>query len=181
MKNTLMIDLETLSTTPKAVVVSIGCAGYDREGKALTFHKKLELQSQINKGREISESTLKWWMGQTDDARKEFIGPVTPTGMALADLLGDLTFNFALEELIVFGNGANFDITIIEDLLTTYGYATPWKFTNVRCYRTLKYLVPGAKLVREGTHHTSASDSASQLKHLEEIVKVLDKKLGAKK
>lgn len=46
------------------------------------------------------------------------------------------------------------------------GSKTPWRYTNDRCYRTIKSLYPHIPMERTGTHHNAADDAASQAAHL---------------
>jgi len=67
--NRVMLDIETLSIKPNAVVTQIGACKFDiNEGVMDTFERNLKLQDQIDKGRVIDESTLTWWMGKANKA-----------------------------------------------------------------------------------------------------------------
>ena len=65
----LMIDLETLATTPDAAILTIGACKFDPNGddrdKAKrnmpSFYKRIDLQSNIDLGRRVDENTLRWW------------------------------------------------------------------------------------------------------------------------
>lgn len=180
MRNVIMVDLETLSTSARAVVLAIGVAGFDKNGEDYSYYSRLDIGRQQILGRKIDESTLEWWMGQDDNARKLFKEDKVETMGALVDLFTELEDKFDLKVMTVLGNGANFDITIIEDLCETFGVRVPWKYRNIACYRTLKELtksIPSCKFVREGVHHNALSDAKSQLAHFVKIMDELTKRI----
>jgi hypothetical protein len=169
MRNTLMIDIETLSTDPKAVVTEIGAAGYDKSGSKMLYSERIELKSQLERGRVIDPYTIEWWMGQSDEARSSFKEHKVDTKRALEEFLVEVVTRCDLDDLVVLGNGANFDITIMESLLKDFKLNIPWKFWNIRCYRTIKNMYPEIKMDRSGVHHKAVDDANSQLDHLMKI------------
>lgn len=132
------IDLETLDTTYRSAIVSIGAVQFDREtGEiGIRHYVPIELNSAMKIG-SVSASTLQWWMTQ-DKARKVFTEDgKTPLACALADLA--TLFRSKGDAVRVWGNGASFDITILERAFMrgAHGLAIPWHFTNIRDMRTV--------------------------------------------
>lgn len=173
-----MFDIETFGTAADTVVISIGAAGYDKEGKPFEFYERLGIEEQIKKGRSITESTLLWWMGQSEEAQTVFRESPTPVDVVLKELAIGLSESMDTKKLEVYGNGASFDITIICNMFEQYNLETPWKFWNERCYRTIKNLFADVILKRKGTHHNALADAQSQLAHLKLISELKDLKLG---
>lgn len=69
-----MIDIETLDTKPTAVVLSIGLVTFTASQVETQFNRSLiypSIEMQIARGRTISTSTLKFWMGQGGAAAEE--------------------------------------------------------------------------------------------------------------
>lgn len=150
-----MIDLETLGTKPGSAILSIGAvrfkarlsdfgedyvpqsAGRLRED---SFYMKVHLPDSIRQGFSVDGDTIKWWMRQSDEARAAAFPQDRQCDVGqVARSFRDW---FVLEkESFVWGNGANFDIPLMESFLGNAGLRTPWKYTNVRCFRTLKNLV----------------------------------------
>lgn len=135
----VMIDFETLGKGPNAVVLSLGAVRFD-EGKLDdidVFHHCLNVQQQIDEGRDIDASTVAWWFGQSDEARR----PFTESGrvqLAIGTVLSAFTEFFkAKESLFLWSHGANFDVPILESLYTSRSRETPWKYSDVRDTRTL--------------------------------------------
>lgn len=180
MKNVIMIDLETLSTRANAVVLAIGVAGYDRSGTPFEFYTRLDFEEQLGRKRVCSQSTIEWWMSRDADARNLFKEPKTMASTALLTLQDLLNRRFEKEHLTVLGNGANFDVSILENMYHDYDIFIPWKYQNVACYRTLKELtksLPTCKLERKGTHHNALDDAKSQLEHFVRIMDELTKRI----
>ena len=75
----LMIDIETLATTPDAAILTIGAVKFDPYGddrdkatrRAETFYKRIDLDSNVELGRTINEDTLRWWCDQSEDISHE--------------------------------------------------------------------------------------------------------------
>ena len=129
-----MIDIETLDTKTSAVVLSIGVAMFDEKKIHHSEHIRVNVQEQIDRGRTISESTLAWWMMQSDEARAavfgEEAGVIYDTPEA-RDRLGDLWLEWGPK--VVWSKGPHFDIAKLEDL---FGGNVPWEYHHPRDTRT---------------------------------------------
>lgn len=163
----LMIDLETLGTAPNAPVVAIGAVYFDPNTGALgdRFDGAIDIEDAMRYGKP-SGSTIKWWLGQGDDARKQVI-----RGKYTAELVFNKFHEFCLKHgnrVKPWGNGASFDISILEYAFgRILGKPAPWAFWNVRDCRTIKELADGIvqfdeKL--EGTAHVALDDAIFQAK-----------------
>jgi len=175
----VMIDLETLDTSPSAVVLSIGAVAFSDDGvKSGEFYVELtgDLETQQKAGRTTSMSTLLWWMGQGAAAQTVFrshpVGGVVrmDTVAALEALRGFLFAQGPLDQIKMWANGSDFDNVIMRSLYESFGMEAPWKFYNHRCYRTFKSL-PGAPKAgpREGVYHNALADAQHQYVHWTEI------------
>lgn len=167
----IMIDLETAGTAVNAPILTVGACFFDPDSGRIgdTFYEAIGWQSAFINGR-ASGDTMKWWMQQSDEARKAVIAGTLRT----EDVLDHFrTFCRRAANPIVWGNGATFDISMLE-----YCYqkvedrAAPWKFWNVRDCRTIKDLAGPdfvSKIVREGTHHQALDDAIYQAKWVSEM------------
>lgn len=178
MSTDLMIDLETLDTTVTAKILSVGLCFFDiATGEIpLTGHFQIDVDTQRN--RTLSDSTLRWWLGQSDDARGKM-----KTGAR--DTLEKILWYIAeyVKEspgIRVWGNGATFDVSILEHAFNEYGIPVPWDFRNVRDMRTLVevgQMITGtdmrSKVPFEGVKHCAVDDAVWQAKVVSEIWKVL--------
>lgn len=159
-----MIDLETLGTRPDCVVVSIGAVFFDpifgRFGDK--FEARLSIEDQLICGRSVNADTLKWWMNQTPEARSVFNLPESPTDDVLATFHGWITSNED-SDVSVWGNGATFDVSILENLFLQFDYQPPWKFSNVMDLRTFRrFCANNENVKRLGVHHNALDDAISQ-------------------
>lgn len=166
------IDLETLSTSPAAVILSIGAVAMSEGGDLLCeFYSVCSIASQ-RETRQIDKPTLDWWEKQSSDARTVLEQANEPSSPALAtvlaqltDWIGDLGEDY---ELFVWGNGAAFDVAILEHAYKQISPFVPWNFRNVRDMRTLYDLTLRFgldikdKAPRVGTHHNALDDARFQ-------------------
>lgn len=178
----IMVDLETMGTTPGSVILSIGAVAFDPDMKeaiepenpAQTFHQHISLKNSLARGFLTSADTTLWWMNQSEEARSNIIrGQVNAYGVS--DTLSMysswvLQHEESLDEIVMWGNGASFDNALLSKAYEMVGMRQPWQFYNDRCYRTKKADYPNIKLVREGTHHNALHDAISQAKHLQVIL-----------
>ena len=87
----IMIDIETLGTTPGCVVTSIGaCTFSPTDGTAglQTFYDRIDISDAVGAGLVIEPDTVIWWMGQDADSRAELTR--TDGRSTLSDALDNL-------------------------------------------------------------------------------------------
>ncbi len=134
------IDLETLGVRCNAAILSIGVQQFDADTGKLgnTFYREIELNSALRSGA-VNGDTLSWWVTQSKEAQRVFVR--SNEKHALATALADLTTWMRAESYapIVWGNGATFDIGILEYAYDhgCVGLKEPWHFMNIRDMRTL--------------------------------------------
>lgn len=181
MKKHFMIDLETMGVNPEAPIISAGVVEFDPNGDPCinTLEVKFDFEEAFNL-RKTDPSTIKWWMGQSDEARKELISGDDLVGVGLEKirkflLHGEHTTAFE-NEAIVWGNGATFDITMLESLFRAYHVPVPWAFWNVRDVRTVVDMASGIvdrPPMEKGVAHKSLDDAKHQAKYVTEMWKTL--------
>lgn len=165
----IMLDIETLDTRPSAVILSIGAIRFDAETPnafGATFHRFVDIDSNLAYGRTVSGQTIMWWLDQDVVARKRLLeGKAEPLATVLTDLAAFIT-----PEDTVWGNGASFDNVILADAFRSCGIPLPWRFWNDLCFRTLKKVfraVPKPQFV--GVEHDALDDATNQARHLQQI------------
>lgn len=140
----IMIDLETLGTSPNTMIATIGAIAFDnKSGKHIgqPFYAKIDLNSYKKYGVfSFDAETLSWWMEQGDGARKEaFCGNNrVKISQALQEFIswyGNVTYG--AKKVYIWSHGASFDIPILSFALKTVEMDIPWQFWNIRCTRTL--------------------------------------------
>ena len=161
----IMIDLETLDTSPNCVILSIGAVAFDPKGMGIV--EKLELKPTIDEqteqhGRIIDEGTINWWSKQSPEAIAEAMGDE-----------GRISFREAMEKLYkfcwnrkaVWSNGAAFDVVACETAWRQLDMRIPWPYYTVRDTRTL-YEVSGVSLkdakYKTKTTHKAVEDAEHQ-------------------
>lgn len=159
------IDLETPGNRFNSGILSIGACQFDRNTGELgkTFYREIDIESALRYGT-MSADTICWWMGQSDEARKLFTDK-TRQKQQLPRALVELAA-FIPKGSYVWGNGATFDITILEHAYLQTAQKHPWDFWNIRDMRTAvdmaeyrKDIIPFA-----GTAHNALDDSVHQAK-----------------
>ena len=161
----VMIDLETMGTTPDSAIVSIGAVIFDpRYGKVSkqTFYRELDWEDQE---RHICPETTKWWEGQTAEAKAAHFGLD-----ALEDVLKELA-EWLPKDAKVWGNGSTFDISMLEDAYRQYNIDIPWKFWNVRDCRTVLDMYESTrggfnKTVNRQGAHNALDDARFQAQYI---------------
>lgn len=161
----LSLDLETLGVSTESPVISIGAALFNKKEIVSKFEVVLDVEEQMNDRIRFADgSTIKWWMQQEDAAKKVFKESCVPTRIGLISFVDWLNvFENDFANLKPFGNGATFDVTILETLLKDYDVKVPWHFSNIRDLRTFKeFIYDGSKTEREGVHHNALDDAVYQ-------------------
>lgn len=167
----VMIDLETLGTSPGSVIWSIGAVKFDPLATDLidTFHVVVDVRDAVARGFNIDAGTMLWWMDPSRTAPRDALLAVDPID-AFSALHGFAQW-FGTETMPVWGNGATFDNVLLRAAMEKVGVECPWRFWQDRCYRTVKSMPGIPDIERLGTHHDALSDAISQARHLQAICK----------
>ena len=173
MAQDIMIDLETLDTSPFCVVLTIGAVIFDPKGDGIIDKIDLRpsIEEQLAMGRIINDETVKWWGHQSEAAQHEALGDHDR-----------IPFKEAMEKLHKFcwnrgkpwSHGAAFDVVAMETSWTSLGMQAPWDFYKVRDTRTL-FDVTGVNLKDGGyvTTHKASEDAARQAFIVQKAYKIL--------
>lgn len=140
-RNHVMLDLETLGTAPGSAILQIGAVAFNSFGDCKAeFDKKILPESCFLSGLTSDDSTKDWWDRQSEELKREVFSGTEH----IHDVLTE--FYFWLDSLggsvYLWGNGAAFDPVLLEAAYEKLNMKLPWKFRNVRCYRTVTALFP---------------------------------------
>lgn len=171
----IMLDLETLGTTPGCVIRSIGAVAFDPNGGPMgeTLYLIIDRASCEAAGLTVDPDTEAWWAAQSPEARSEFDGQ----GMSLAEALD--VFDLFYETLApidakadrLWCNGPSFDESILAAAYRALGRKTPWRYNAARDCRTI-YDLAGLKLQHTGgTFHKAIDDAVEQAKLVQESIR----------
>jgi len=160
----LMLDFETLGTRPDTAVLSLGAVIFNEKEILQTKYWEFDLANQLNSNqRSTTADTITWWLSQSKDAQKVF-SPEKPT--LLREFVTEFVdFLSPYPKLKVWGNGATFDVSIIEHILFQFKTIPPWKFWDHRCYRTEKTNFT-QEFPFQGTKHNALDDAKYQANNL---------------
>jgi hypothetical protein len=182
----IAIDLETLGKRYDAPVLAIGACLFDRDTGKIgpTFYEEVDFKSAVKAGRPDGD-TIAWWMTQSAAAQRIFDPSRKGEKRHLATALqmfGDWARGVGKGVPIVWGNGATFDISILEYAYDhgAVGLQEPWHFTNIRDMRTIvdvcldvTGIAAGANVQRVGTHHNAKDDAVYQANVIAQAFKLL--------
>lgn len=166
-KINVMIDLETLGTRPGDVILSIGAVKFTQE-KEITekFYITIDPESSKAAGLRAQKSTVEWWTKQSEDARAAAFKGEAALDTALLKLTMWMP---PADDVLVWGNGANFDNTLLAAAYRTLKMDVPWHFWNDRCYRTVRAMFSKDKKQNVGVAHNALDDATTQALHLIEM------------
>lgn len=163
----VMVDIETLGTKSNSVIISIAAVAFDINTAEVgpNFYSTVCIQSCIDRGFDVTGSTIIWWLGQGDKAQKAISIESTPIDKViryLCDYFEDLP-----DDVKVWGNSARFDLGIIENAFIKCNKKIPWDYYNERDVRTLVSLCPEIKkeMVFDGPKHHALYDCLHQIKY----------------
>ena len=155
--NHMMIDIETLDTANSAVVTRVGWCLFDHDRISPGQEVIMDIQEQIDMGRTISASTLRFWMEQPDIARQRVFCNDNP--LSVNDLATQLRMVIGTSKIdCVWSHGPHFDMAILKDLLGdgVFHYRSP------RDTRTMSMLAPHIAKPAAVTKHSAGDDSFAQ-------------------
>ncbi|EMJ7339718.1 3'-5' exoribonuclease, partial [Escherichia coli] len=170
----LMIDLETMGKNPDAPIISIGAIFFDPQTGDMgpEFSKTIDLNTA---GGVIDRDVIKWWLKQSREAQSAIMTDEIPLDDALLQLREFIDENSGEFFVQVWGNGANFDNTILRRSYERQGIPCPWRYYNDRDVRTIVELGKAidfdarTAIPFEGERHNALDDARYQAKYVSAI------------
>jgi len=160
MANHLMLDMETLAVSPRAVVLSLGAVHFDPHSTGIRdkLYFKIDLDDQDALGREIDPNTIEWWGKQDPQIMEEAFSADDRIPLTQAM---DQFHKFAWGCDAFWSHGATFDLVIIEDILRQLKRPLPWSYWQLRDTRTLFDLGADPDMPK-GSKHDALQDAIRQ-------------------
>jgi hypothetical protein len=160
----IVVDLETLSLRPSAIILSIGAAS----NTGGNFYVELDYRQQERLGRHADLSTCLWWGEQERD-----LCPLRGV-IPLVNALSDFTHWIALQqfkttaETYIWARGTDFDIAVLNDAFRKEKVPVPWVYKNVRDIRTALAIMrmPEEALAKPVSKHHAFYDAEADLQNL---------------
>lgn len=133
-----MLDIETLSTRPESVILTLGAVKFDPWDNDVDtkqgFYIRINADEQMALGRHVLESTVEWWETQPEEVREEALGE---GDRATLEEFTDQLNRFLVGADAIWCQGPAFDIVILENLYRQLNKPTPWNYWQIRDSRTL--------------------------------------------
>jgi hypothetical protein len=176
----IMIDIETLGTSVDSAIIAIGAIQFnmypDSYQEVDKFYATVSLDSNLNLGRAIDQSTLKWWVDTNAELIWEMLGSDNELHHALNGLTWFLCTNWFST---VWTNGTDFDIAMLKHAYRQcQGTEPPWKHSVVRDCRTI-YKLYGHLVDRcdNGTAHNALDDCRNQATYLDSVLRAVGERI----
>ena len=177
-----MIDIETHSTAPNAVIVSIAAVLFDpyqlNTSEELyaghTFYQNVTPQSQPKS--DTDPETLKWWERQDQSARDAVLTDQLPIDAALKKFHDFCNWRGDGQEHpkahFTWANDPSFDCVILTEAFKNYSkFKFPTMFFGWRSFRTAKDLAwpPGEHCpdIQVGVAHNALDDCIKQIHYVQ--------------
>lgn len=172
----VMLDIETLSTIPNSLILTIGAIKFNRnkDFKSMedldTFYVRINQDSCEKLKMDINKDTLEWWNLQSEESRHEAF--TNKDRINIKDAL-ILLSKFLENSKYIWSHSPNFDCIILENAYRLCNLEIPWKFYNLRDTRTLYDL--GNVFLKNTTNnkHHSLYDCYNQILTLKKAFKNL--------
>lgn len=173
----IMLDLETLATSPDSVILTCGAVKFDPFSDidpSSPFYVRISVDDQTAMGRTINDDTVKWWSKQPQGAQDEAFGD---EGRVSPDEFTKQLNTYIVGAKNIWAQGTTFDISILENLYRMLGKPIPWSYWQIRDSRTLFDLGDDSIKKNNSLAHNALSDAYHQAKSVQTIYK----NLGIKK
>ena len=157
-------DLETFDNRSTAAIASIGIACVKHGEIVGRLYTRVYVNSHTALGGTLNADTVKWWMRQDVEARREVDGSQESLdiGVALAAVRQFMEAHAPeRDDRRVWGNGSSFDNVILRSAYDAAQLPPPWDFWNDRDLRTICALYPTAKagIKFQGVKHHALDDA----------------------
>jgi hypothetical protein len=161
-----MIDLETLSTRPDAVILSLGAVKFnpytvDTPHDPLYF--KVDVDSQTEMGRHVMPETIEWWATQPKDIQEDALGEQDRVPL---DQVIQKINKWSVGVDVFWCQGPLFDYAILQNFYAQMGKPVPWQYWAIRDSRTLFSLYKEDNDKKVDAHNALA-DSDHQAKKVQ--------------
>ena len=156
----IVLDIETLSLRPNALVLSVSAIGFNPMEITTNFSNNSTLDILLNlddqPNRDINDDTVSWWSRQNPIIQKKVFGE--EGRISVVEAIDQITKFCWLKDRIWI-QGPTFDVPVLNNLFEEYGKGLPWAYHTIRDSRTLLDLIP---IESESATHDSLADCIRQ-------------------
>ena len=148
----LMVDLETLATSPDAVILTIGAVTFDPASNKIfdKLYYRVDVESCDRLGMTINDDTVEWWSKQSADVQTEAFAE--DNRVPIEEVI-EKFHKFAWNCDAFWSHGATFDLVILDCYYRKLNKVPPWNFWQIRDTRTLFDLGYDPEMPKEGLHN----------------------------
>lgn len=171
----ISIDIETLSLTNQALILSVGACVFDiNTGKVKnSFYVSFEHKPTLIARFDVSQSTVDWWAKQSAEAHLALEKNRVDAENALRQLIAWIhqmsRYERSANNNRIWANDPQFDLANLGYAHYVYGQKVPWKFYEERSFRTIVDLAETLSgkskdefRVKPKTAHDALSDAIAQ-------------------
>jgi len=183
----VMVDIETLGTSPDAAIVQIAAVRFDpwAQGTGLvsspegTFNSHVRLTGEPSIDGRMDWDTVKFWLNQTKEAQQRVFQPEEPSEdnvlVAVSKFVGWLK---EIPFRRVWANSPSFDLRLLKETYRRTSNPNLWPipYWAERDFRTLKNvgeILNVSPPLRVGVKHDARDDCFHQASHAIQILRAL--------
>lgn len=175
----IMVDIETLSTQPNAVILSIGAVYISPELLVSNgFYQILE-RSKSQLDRHIDINTLEWWMQRENidkypetNTQSPFLSEALYHFNVWLERVSSAN-NITINSMEFWAKGTDFDFTILRNAYEGQGVKIPWAYNAIRDLRTVLKRTPKTVYTPKEDNpelHNALGDAKFQAMQLIEVL-----------
>ena len=169
----LMVDLETLATSPDAVILTIGAVTFDPASNKIfdKLYYRVDVDSCDRLGMVVDDATIEWWSKQAANVQTEAFAE--DNRVPIEEVI-EKFHKFAWNCDAFWSHGATFDLVILDCYYRKLNKVPPWNFWQIRDTRTLFDLGYDPEMPKEGLHN-ALEDASRQAMGVQTIYRKLNR------
>ncbi len=171
----IMCDLETTGVSPGCCILSIALVPFSTDYPLDTFYETISHKDSLSEGFTDNAETLAWWDKQRPDIQQEAFSGTRSVRGVLKTVSHYLAEIGEPKNIILWGNGKDFDNVILAHAFKHLGIKQPWHYKNKRCYRELDAYFPMWSKGSIKDAHNALQDALAQARHAEVIIEAARK------
>ena len=168
-----MVDLETLATSPDAVILTIGAVTFDPASNKIfdKLYYRVDVESCDRLGMTVNDDTVEWWSKQAANVQTEAFAE--DNRVPIEEVI-EKFHKFAWNCDAFWSHGATFDLVILDCYYRKLNKVPPWNFWQIRDTRTLFDLGYDPEMPKEGLHN-ALEDASRQAMGVQTIYRKLNR------
>lgn len=148
----ITFDMETCATTANAAVMQVAAVAWNRSAKenpfsvgdgsaVASFNEHIDLRTCVVDGFDFDQATIKWWVNQTDKAKKAVTDglaePIEEVFIRFIEWINQVKKDTKAESVCLWCQGMDFDGAILRNICHKYDLELPFRYQQFRDCRTL--------------------------------------------